>query len=422
MGILYFIQPAELVGTNRFKVGCSTKNDLSRVKSYKTGTRMIMILQCDDPFLLEQKVLVEFKTQFHKIAGNEYFEGDESVMRKVFYDTYIQWEHYEKDGIAKWRNCKLKEQQQRLVQLQKDLEILQSQIVQGEAYLERVMRGDEDESIIAQQKMIPIECVEKNAEKSDKHRPSSLTECFKRDTLLHHNKCGVNAYAMVCAENGLVYACDEQMNRTGDVFKSLNAFTKSNYVEKNKKEGTARSTQTNAYVELQYKNDIDVWISCDTILSGVILTVLVEREKVIIKTDRTNCLACCGSGTAYWSDDCYGSCMECCCINCEKFADECTCKDIERTVRAKLGQTYPPEIDGRGKPKHLRFDFDARDYKTPNQHNQSILNLFEEEFKYNRVTIHSGKGGITANVESEEIDMGGKGTVEILKELIEYFE
>ena len=106
MGILYFIQPAELVGTNRFKVGCSTKNDLSRVKSYKAGTRMIMILQCEDPFLLEQKVLVEFKNQFHKIAGNEYFEGDESVMRKVFYDTYLLWEH-QRDAVealeeAKW--------------------------------------------------------------------------------------------------------------------------------------------------------------------------------------------------------------------------------------------------------------------------------------------------------------------------------
>ena len=92
MGILYFIQPAELVGTTRFKVGCSAKNDLSRVKSYRTGTRMIMILQCEDPFGVEQKVLFEFNDRFHKIAGNEYFEGDEHDMRKVFYDTYLEWE------------------------------------------------------------------------------------------------------------------------------------------------------------------------------------------------------------------------------------------------------------------------------------------------------------------------------------------
>lgn len=360
MGILYFIQPAELVGTTRFKVGCSIKNDLSRVKSYKAGTRMIMILQCEDPFLLEQKVLVEFKNQFHKIAGNEYFEGDESIMRKVFYDTYVQWEHHKKDGIAKWRNDKLKEQQQRLVQLQKELDILQTGIVQCEAYLVRVMCGDEDEAILAQHTAIPppVACAQQNAEKKDKHRPSSLTECFKRDTLLHHNKCGVNAYAMVCAEDGLVYACDDRMNRTGTAFKSLNAFTKSNYVEKNKKEGTTRTTQNNAYVELQYKNDEDLWITCDTVVTGTILTNKEKRripsepiwydkgecgrsehlEKRILNKDidRMNCLDCRGSGTSYWSDDCYGSCMECCCINCEKFADECTCEDIERKVRAKL--------------------------------------------------------------------------------------
>jgi len=95
MGILYFIQPAELVGTNRFKVGCSAKNDLSRVKSYKVGTRTIMILQCEDPFGVEQKVLQEFNTRFHKIAGNEYFEGNEIDMRTVFYETYIQWEQHD---------------------------------------------------------------------------------------------------------------------------------------------------------------------------------------------------------------------------------------------------------------------------------------------------------------------------------------
>jgi len=95
MGILYFIQPAELVGTNRFKVGCSAKNDLSRVKSYKVGTRTIMILQCEDPFGIEQKVLQEFNTRFHKIAGNEYFEGNELDMRTVFYETYLQWEQHD---------------------------------------------------------------------------------------------------------------------------------------------------------------------------------------------------------------------------------------------------------------------------------------------------------------------------------------
>jgi len=42
------------------------------------------------------------------------------------------------------------------------------------------------------------------------------------------------------------------------------------------------------------------------------------------------CPACNGSGTSYWSDDCYGSCLECCCINCSEFNNECQCKYCEK--------------------------------------------------------------------------------------------
>ena len=59
----------------------------------------------------------------------------------------------------------------------------------------------------------------------------------------------------------------------------------------------------------------------------------IEKEKVQIKKkkdkfkkDRSKCFACGGSGTSYWSDDCYGSCLECCCIDCGEFNDECECK------------------------------------------------------------------------------------------------
>lgn len=49
-----------------------------------------------------------------------------------------------------------------------------------------------------------------------------------------------------------------------------------------------------------------------------------EKEK--IQKDRSKCFSCRGSGTSYWSDDIYGSCLECCCINCGNFYDECDCE------------------------------------------------------------------------------------------------
>lgn len=56
-GTIYLIQPAELVGTERFKIGCSSKNDLNRCKKgYKNGTRYIAILECEMPFALENEI------------------------------------------------------------------------------------------------------------------------------------------------------------------------------------------------------------------------------------------------------------------------------------------------------------------------------------------------------------------------------
>jgi hypothetical protein len=87
-GTLYFIQPAELVGTNRYKIGCSATNDLVRCKSYRVGTRYIMILECKSPFSIESEVKARFNTLFKRVAGKEYFEGDEREMIYIFYSTY----------------------------------------------------------------------------------------------------------------------------------------------------------------------------------------------------------------------------------------------------------------------------------------------------------------------------------------------
>lgn len=84
MGIVYLIQPAELVGTNRVKIGCSKKNDLSRILSYKKGTNFVCICSTEKPLLIEKVIIAVFTTHFEKIAGNEYFMGDLIEMRKMF--------------------------------------------------------------------------------------------------------------------------------------------------------------------------------------------------------------------------------------------------------------------------------------------------------------------------------------------------
>ncbi len=48
-----------------------------------------------------------------------------------------------------------------------------------------------------------------------------------------------------------------------------------------------------------------------------------SNTKYLIDEKLDLCNSCGGSGISYWSDDIYGSCLECCCINCGK--KNCTC-------------------------------------------------------------------------------------------------
>lgn len=84
VGIIYLIQPAELVGTQRFKIGCSSKNTLDRIKSYRKGTRYLYICECENPFKLEKIIKESFNNKFILIAGREFFEGNEQEMCKLF--------------------------------------------------------------------------------------------------------------------------------------------------------------------------------------------------------------------------------------------------------------------------------------------------------------------------------------------------
>ena len=73
---IYLIQPAELIGTQRYKIGCSKKNNFERCSiGYKKGTRFMDIRECDDPFTVEREIKTRFNTKFQLIAGKEYFEG-----------------------------------------------------------------------------------------------------------------------------------------------------------------------------------------------------------------------------------------------------------------------------------------------------------------------------------------------------------
>lgn len=93
MGYIYLLQPAELVGTDRYKIGISSKDNLNRLKSYGGGTRYIFFMECDNYLFVENKL----KESFNKnkllicIKGKEYFKGPEEIIMKEFFSIVFKY-------------------------------------------------------------------------------------------------------------------------------------------------------------------------------------------------------------------------------------------------------------------------------------------------------------------------------------------
>ena len=69
-GFVYLIQPAVAIGTKRFKIGYSAKSNLSRIKSYGKETIPYIIYECNNPKILEKKLIEEWN-------GLDYYDGED---------------------------------------------------------------------------------------------------------------------------------------------------------------------------------------------------------------------------------------------------------------------------------------------------------------------------------------------------------
>lgn len=73
MPYVYLVQPATLVGTNRYKIGMSGKSSVSRLSAYHVGTRLLAVNECIDVVKKETELIRIFNSKFKLIAGHEYF-------------------------------------------------------------------------------------------------------------------------------------------------------------------------------------------------------------------------------------------------------------------------------------------------------------------------------------------------------------
>jgi hypothetical protein len=265
-GTIYLIQPAELVGTERYKIGCSAKNDLERCKTgYKKGSRFMDIRECDDPFALEREVKTRFNNKFRLIAGKEYFEGNEADIKNEFNDvvskfTLLKSYSFENDMVDK---------EQKLKHILIENETINQLIINNKS-------DENNESIlkteqIKLEKQHTIKAIKKIIDGNktlrvsiDKKRPKTFENIFLRDTILHHNKCGNNEYVLWLKDYKHFRRCNfDKSFKNDETFITLNAFTCKNYENKNKTRDHPRTTRNNAFLETFFLNDDGVWKSCD---------------------------------------------------------------------------------------------------------------------------------------------------------------
>ena len=92
VGIIYLVQPGELVGSKNYKIGCSNSPSLNRFKgAYKENTRYLYIGEVPNPMILEKIIKDKFNILFKRVAGYEFFECDEPLARTTFSRTVEEY-------------------------------------------------------------------------------------------------------------------------------------------------------------------------------------------------------------------------------------------------------------------------------------------------------------------------------------------
>lgn len=91
-GINYLIQPVELLGTDRYKIGTSSSLDGKRViKGYNNNTDIICILKSNNHRETEYIIKNKFSELYELVGGNETFKGDIINMTKTFIEIILSF-------------------------------------------------------------------------------------------------------------------------------------------------------------------------------------------------------------------------------------------------------------------------------------------------------------------------------------------
>lgn len=90
IGDVYLVQPAILIGTSRYKIGCS-EHYSNRIKNYGKATKKLRVFKCFHPYLLEARIKRILKKKFRPVTGQEWFEGNEQSIISEFDNEVIKY-------------------------------------------------------------------------------------------------------------------------------------------------------------------------------------------------------------------------------------------------------------------------------------------------------------------------------------------
>ena len=84
---IYLIKEKQDIDNNEsiFKIGKSTQENTRRVKSYPSGSHLLLQVACNDCHTMESFLIQEFKKLFILARGREYFKGDFFTMINLIF-------------------------------------------------------------------------------------------------------------------------------------------------------------------------------------------------------------------------------------------------------------------------------------------------------------------------------------------------
>ena len=149
---IYLLQEREFIKLNEniYKIGRTSKNNLTRFNQYPKGSDLKIQLKCDNSIYIERELIKIFNDKYikRKDIGNEYFEGNyKSMMIDIIdfiKDNELIQIHTE---LIKEKEIRIKEDENKIIEQEIKNKEEQIRIIQEEIKIKEELKKLRDDEI-----------------------------------------------------------------------------------------------------------------------------------------------------------------------------------------------------------------------------------------------------------------------------------